>query len=80
VPERVIVVVDDEEAQRSVLAGFLRKKGYEALPAGSVDQALDLVRTRAVDLVISDLKMPGRDGLDLLAELHGLNPEVRWSS
>ena len=38
--ERVILVVDDEQAQRTVLAGFLRKRGFEVLQAASVDAGL----------------------------------------
>ena len=43
--EQVILVVDDEDAQRKVLAGFLRKRGYEILTAASVDEALGLHRS-----------------------------------
>jgi two-component system NtrC family response regulator len=74
--ERVVLVVDDEEAQRRVLAGFLAKRGFTGLAASSASEALDLVRTRVVDLVLTDLKMPGRSGLDLVAALRGLNPEI----
>jgi two-component system NtrC family response regulator len=74
--EYVILLVDDEEAQRKVLAGFLRKRGYEIQTAGSVDQALDLARTRTIDLVLTDLRMPGRTGLDLVQDLRGVNPEI----
>ncbi len=74
--ERVILVVDDEESQRKVLAGFLRKRGFETLTAGGADEAIGLASSRTVDLVFTDLKMPGRSGLELLAELRRLNPEV----
>jgi two-component system NtrC family response regulator len=74
--ERVILVVDDEESQRRVLAGFLRKRGYEALDAGSVAQALELAASRTLDLVVSDLRMPGATGLDLLDGLRRINPEI----
>ncbi len=75
-PERLVLVVDDEEAQRKVLAGFLRKRGYEVEAAGSVDEALRLAAARPIDLVLTDLRMPGRTGLELLEDLHKLNPEV----
>jgi len=76
VSERVILVVDDEEAQRKVLAGFLRKKGFEVLAAGSADEALERVSTHTVDLVLTDLRMPGGGGLELLRGLRALNPEI----
>ncbi len=74
--EQVILVVDDEEAQRKVLAGFLRKRGYGILTAASVDEALDLARVKTIDLVLTDLRMPGRTGLDLVQDLRGVNPEI----
>lgn len=74
--EQVILVVDDEEAQRKVLAGFLRKRGYEILTAASVEEALDLARSKIIDMVLTDLRMPGRTGLDLVQDLRGINPEI----
>jgi DNA-binding NtrC family response regulator len=76
VSERVVLLVDDEEAQRKVLAGFLRKKGLETVACGTVDEALVAAAARTIDLVLTDLRMPDRGGLELLRELHALNPEV----
>jgi two-component system NtrC family response regulator len=76
VTERVILVVDDEPAQRTVLAGFLRKQGMEVLAAGSADEALRLAASRTIDLVLTDLRMPGKDGLTLLDGLRSINPGV----
>ncbi len=74
--ERLIVVVDDEEPQRRVLAGFLRKAGYEVVAVGSPDEALAVVAARTVDLVLTDLRMPGKNGVELLEAVRGLNPEI----
>ena len=74
--ERTILLVDDEEPQRKVLAGFLRKKGFEAVACGTVDEALGVAAARTIDLVLTDLRMPDRGGLELLRELHALNPEI----
>ncbi|MCG6923574.1 MAG: sigma-54 dependent transcriptional regulator [Acidobacteriota bacterium] len=74
--ERVILVVDDEEAQRKVLAGFLRKKGFEVLTSGTAADALELAAAQTVDLVLTDLRMPGGGGLELLRGLRALNPEI----
>jgi len=76
VTERVILIVDDEEAQRKVLAGFLRKRGFEVLQAADVGAAVETAASRTIDLVLTDMRMPGQTGLDLLGELHRLNPEV----
>ena len=69
-----ILVVDDEASQRNALAGFLHKKGYEILQADSATAALTLVQQQVVDLVLTDLRMPGMDGARLLGELKTLNP------
>ena len=74
--ERLILVVDDEEPQRRVLAGFLRKAGYEVEAVGSPDEALAVVAARTVDLVLTDLRMPGKSGVELLEAVRGLNPEI----
>jgi DNA-binding NtrC family response regulator len=76
VPERLILVVDDEEPQRRVLAGFLRKAGYDVVAVGGADEALAVVAARTVDLVLTDLRMPGRTGVELLDGVRGVNPEI----
>lgn len=75
-PDRVILVVDDEAPQRTVLAGFLRKRGLEVLTADGSAEAAQVVASRTVDLVLTDLNMPGGDGLTLLDAVRGINPEV----
>ena len=74
--EHVILVVDDEQAQRTVLAGFLRKRGFEVLQAPGVGEALAQVSARLVDLVLTDLRMPDGTGLDVLNGLRKINPEI----
>ncbi len=74
--EARILVVDDEAAQRDILGGFLRKQGYEVREAASGLTALGLLRTETVDLVLTDVRMPGMSGLDLLREARALNPEL----
>jgi two-component system NtrC family response regulator len=76
VPEHVILVVDDEPAQRTVLSGFLRKRGFEVLQAAGVTEALSHVASRLVDLVLTDLRMADGTGLDVVAGVRKINPEV----
>jgi two-component system NtrC family response regulator len=76
VAERVVLVVDDEAAQRTVLAGFLRKRQLEAVTAAGVDEAVQIVAGRMVDLVLTDLNMPRKDGLTLIDSLRAINPEL----
>ena len=64
---RRILIVDDEANIRHALKRSLRKEGYEMLFASEPDEALELLRTQEVDMVISDHLMPNMTGLDLLA-------------
>ena len=60
-----ILVVDDDRFVRDVLVRFFSISGYEALPAGSGEEALGVLRENKVDLVVTDVNMPGMDGLEL---------------
>ena len=64
-----ILVVDDEKNLRSMLEHVLSFHGYDVLGADSAEAALELVREHHPDLVVTDLKMPGRGGLDLIQEI-----------
>ena len=61
-----ILIVDDDERLRTALALLLRTLGHEIVEAPDVAAAESLLREREIDLVISDLRMPGGSGLDLL--------------
>jgi DNA-binding NtrC family response regulator len=76
VAERQVLVADDEEAQRKVLAGFLKKRGFAVETAANVEQALSIAEARTIDLVLTDLRMPGGGGIALLDGLKRLNPEI----
>ena len=71
-----IVVVDDEAAQRDLLTGFLQKQGHTVLACPSGSEALATVRDQQVDLVVSDCRMPGMSGPELLHHLRAINPEL----
>ncbi len=74
--EALILVVDDEAAQRDILGGLLRKQGYAVREAPSGAAALAVLRAEPVDLILTDVKMPGMSGLELLREARALNPEL----
>ena len=61
-----ILVVDDEANLRKVLSAALRKEGYDVLTAREGEEALGLLNQAPVDVVLTDLKMPGMDGMELL--------------
>jgi two-component system response regulator PilR (NtrC family) len=71
-----ILVVDDERSMREFLEIFFRREGYEVTTADSVEQALAAVDADDHDLVITDIQMPDRTGLDLLHELRETSPET----
>lgn len=71
-----ILVVDDEPMMREVLVRYLNLKGFSTTEAQNGEQALNLFQDRPFDLIISDLRMPGMDGLKLLHAVKGINPRV----
>src|SRR5262245_23101400 len=71
-----ILVVDDEPNVRKVLGALLEQAGYVTSRAAGAEEALALVRAQDPDVVISDLKMPGMDGLALLRALREAFPEI----
>ena len=71
-----ILVVDDEVNARTALTELLRDEGYAVDSAADAFKALGKVAEFAPDLVLTDLKMPGMDGLQLLARLHQDDPEL----
>lgn len=71
-----ILAVDDEPAQLELVCGFLRKQGFEVVPAESARKALEIFRHEPVDLVMTDQKMADMSGLDLVKAVRGINPEA----
>jgi DNA-binding NtrC family response regulator len=69
-----ILVVDDEAAQREILRTILTAEGYQVETAGTAAEALDKGGKRRFDLILSDLRMPGADGLSLVRDLSREDP------
>ena len=69
-----VLLVDDEESILNSLRRLLRGQPYDVVLATSGAQALEIMATRPIDLVMSDARMPGMDGATLLAEVHRLYP------
>jgi two-component system response regulator AtoC len=70
---RRVLVVDDEENLRHMLQILLQREGYETVGASSVDAALVEIERHPFDIIITDLRMPGRGGMDLLEEVRRRN-------
>jgi len=64
-----ILIAEDEPHIRRTLHFILEREGYEVLAAADVEEALDLARRERPDLILMDLMMPRRDGLEVLREL-----------
>ncbi|MDR2444056.1 MAG: sigma-54 dependent transcriptional regulator [Deltaproteobacteria bacterium] len=71
-----VLIVDDEEHIRKIMSIMLSKRGYDCKVAGSGDEALKIALNDSIDVVFTDLNMPGLDGLGLLARLKSEVPDV----
>lgn len=71
-----ILVVDDEEGLREFFADSLETEGHEVSTAGDGAEAYELLRRRGFDLVVTDLKMPRIDGMELLRRVKAEQPDV----
>jgi two-component system, response regulator, stage 0 sporulation protein F len=69
---KTILVVDDDEAIRTLLQEELEEEGYKVLIATNARDALKMVASEALDLVILDIRMPGMDGLEALPRILGI--------
>jgi two-component system NtrC family response regulator len=71
-----ILIVDDEKNYLLVLSAVLEEEGYEVLTALSGLEALETQKSSDVDLVLTDMKMPGMDGIDLLERIKAYDPDL----
>lgn len=71
-----ILIVDDEEMIRELLSSALLQEGYICHQASNVDDAFLVLDEQKVDLVISDIMMPGRSGVELLRDLKKIDPDI----
>ncbi len=74
--DSTILVVDDEKNIRDALVKILNKEGYNTLSAAEGKEALNVLREKDVNLVLTDLKMPTMDGLELLTACKMIKPNV----
>jgi len=71
-----ILVVDDEQMMCTLLTKILRREGYQVETATGGDEALTKLEEGSFNLVISDMKMPGMDGFELLKRVKQLYPNT----
>ncbi|VWX36585.1 Two-component system chemotaxis response regulator CheY [Limnobacter sp. 130] len=74
---KTIMVVDDSNTIRQVVSMTLKSEGYDVLEASDGNDALQKIKGKKIHLVISDVNMPGMDGITLVKELKKL-PEFKF--
>lgn len=71
-----ILIVDDEKHYPMIISEILQEEGYRSFTAASGMEALDILNTQLIDLVLTDVKMPGMTGIDLLEKIKELKPDM----
>jgi len=71
----VVLIVDDEPKQREILKMILADEGYETFTASSGEEAAKIARSYNPDVVLTDLKMKGMDGISLMSRVKTMEPE-----
>ena len=71
-----ILIVDDERHYPMIIGEILSEEGYTPFTASSGMEALDILKTQPIDLVLSDVKMPGMSGIDLLEKAKQIKPDL----
>jgi DNA-binding NtrC family response regulator len=72
-----ILIVDDEELIRNLLRQMLEREGYEVVEAGNGKIALQVFRQQPADLIITDIIMPEKEGLETITEFRKTYPNVK---
>src|SRR4029079_1383375 len=75
VSERILLI-DDDESIRKVIGYMLEEAGYAAETAATAAEGLQAFRSQRPDLVLTDVKMPRKSGIELLSELKSIDPSV----
>ncbi|MCU0573470.1 MAG: sigma-54 dependent transcriptional regulator [Syntrophobacteraceae bacterium] len=71
-----LLIIDDEKNYLLVLEDLLAEEGYEVITAESAEKGLEIVRSSDLDVVVTDMKMPGMDGMALLEHCHAEKPDL----
>jgi two-component system NtrC family response regulator len=71
-----VLIIDDDESLRKVIGYMLEEAGYDVDRAASAEEGLRLLASRRPDLVLSDIKMPKRDGIELLGDIKRIDASI----
>lgn len=72
-----ILIVEDDPSLRASLRRTLRKKGYTILEAGEGGEGMMLLETHAIDIVLIDIFMPGKEGIETIQAIRRTRPQVK---
>lgn len=71
-----LLVVEDEKDLRDLIALLFRKKGCQVFTAGNGHEGFSIVQSEKIDLVISDVRMPEEDGVQMLKKIRARDPDL----
>lgn len=71
-----VLIIDDEETQRESIAGFLRRRDYLIYTASDGLKGVEAVGSSVIDVALTDFRMPGLTGLEVLQKVKQINPEI----
>jgi DNA-binding response OmpR family regulator len=71
-----ILIVEDEDALCLLYKEELAQEGYEVTAASNAEEALAALKREPFDLIVTDIRMPGRDGVELITEIMGLRKDI----
>jgi len=77
-PRVQIMILDDHASLRRNLMALLEDEGFTVTVAGSGEEALQIIHTTAVDVVIVDIRLPGMNGNEFIAAAHALRPALHF--
>jgi DNA-binding response OmpR family regulator len=71
-----ILLVEDDKSLSILYQEELAKEGYEIILAYDAESALEQVSSEKIDLIITDIRMPGRDGIELISSIMGMRKDI----
>ncbi len=71
-----ILLVEDDKSLSLLYQEELAREGYEVVLAADAESALELVRSGGFDLIITDIRMPGKDGIELISSIMGMRKDI----
>lgn len=71
-----ILITEDDRVQREIISDILGQSGYDITASDSAETTLEILKERTFELLLTDMRMPGLDGLELLRRAKRLRPEI----